>query len=109
MPNRIKCSGNFPDRIQPKNKEKLTKFVQAALDYYEVLCNDPSGYDFTWSEELIEFSQEEANSFFIGVLLDQGQPADRAWAGGESFAVNIHLVRIHPEPKDEQSLLCLSI
>ncbi len=43
----------------------------------------------SWSEKRLRFSIDRANKFFVGVLLDQGQKAERAWDGG------VHLVDNH--------------
>ena len=48
----------------------------------------------TWVPKPRRFTRDEANAFFIGVFLDQQQPADRAWEGGE------HMVANHFQSKD---------
>lgn len=42
----------------------------------------------TWAARPRRFTQEKANAFFVGVLFDQQQEADRAWAGGEHMVAN---------------------
>ena len=34
------------------------------------------------------FTKREASAFFIGMMLDLGQPADRAWCAGRHMAAN---------------------
>lgn len=62
------------------NKFKLIE--SAAMEYFK--SEGPE-----WSEVRRRFSEQEANAFFVGVMLDWGQDANRAWEGGE------HLVNNH--------------
>lgn len=66
------------------------KFVEAVIEYFDTAIeHDEKFIDyFSWSENRKKFSLDEANSFFISVMLDQGQPADRAWKGGKHFVEN---------------------
>jgi endonuclease III len=41
-----------------------------------------------WTEKRLRFSEHKATKFFVGVLLDQGQKAERAWDGGEHLVEN---------------------
>ncbi len=62
--------------------------------YYKVLASSEDYSWVRWAEKRLRFSRTKANKFFVGVLLDQGQKAERAWAGGD------HLVEhyfIHEE------------
>ena len=43
----------------------------------------------TWSRKRKRFSKDKANKFFLGVMLDQMQPADRAWDAAK------HLVKTY--------------
>ena len=49
----------------------------------------PSTVNFRWSRVRKRFTLNSANAFFVGVMLDQGQKAERAWEGGR------HLVAHH--------------
>ena len=58
----------------------------------EARRRDPSvweGYMDPWPTDEHRFKKREANAFFIGMLLDQQIPADRAWCGGR------HMARTH--------------
>lgn len=61
---------------------KLKSIESAAMEYSK--SEGPE-----WSEARRRFSEQEANAFFVGVMLDKGQKANRAWEGGE------HLVNNH--------------
>ena len=55
--------------------------------YSNLVSNDDRGI---WAKKRIRFaSEKDANAWFIGLMLDQNQPAERAWEGGE------HLVNTH--------------
>lgn len=41
-----------------------------------------------WSDKRRRFKQDEANAFFVGVMLDRMQPADRAWEAGKYMVKN---------------------
>lgn len=66
---------------------ELRKKIAAVMSYYKVLSKERD--DFRWSTKRKRFTLDKANAFFVGVLLDQGQKAERAWNGGE------HLVKNH--------------
>ena len=38
-----------------------------------------------WSDKKRRFTKRKANEFFVGVMLDQRQEADRAWEAGKSL------------------------
>ena len=66
------------------------QFVDTVYKYYDTsIENGNFNYDFSWNDQRTRFSLSAANGFFIGVMLDQGQLADRAWEGGD------HLVKNH--------------
>lgn len=54
-----------------------SEIVRLIMGYYKGNPCAPK-----WSAERRRFTRAEANSFFIGVLLDQGQNAQRAWDAG---------------------------
>ncbi|MEE9424004.1 MAG: hypothetical protein V3V18_03375 [Methylococcales bacterium] len=58
------------------------------MNYYQDLVNSDD-YDWAkWSEKQRDFSPQEANEFFVGVMLDQGQKAERAWDGAKHLIEN---------------------
>jgi endonuclease III len=63
--------------------------VRDALRFYERMIRTEEHAHFAWSESRRRFTPQGASAFLIGVMLDQGQKAERAWAGGH------HLVREH--------------
>lgn len=73
---------------------KLLSYYErlAALEEYSWVC---------WSENRVPFSITKANEFFIGILLDQGQKAERAWDGGR------HLVKNHFSASQEWFWYCI--
>lgn len=42
----------------------------------------------TWAARPTRFTRKKADAFFVGVLFDQQQGADRAWEGGEHMVAN---------------------
>lgn len=62
--------------------QKKQKKVAAVMDYYAAMSKTMEHGDFRWSPVRRRFSLDKANAFFVGVLLDQGQRAERAWDGG---------------------------
>ena len=61
------------------------KVVKQAMHYYETELSELDG--FQWAEK--RFSNiEQANGWFIGVMLDRQQLAYRAWEGGKHLAKN---------------------
>lgn len=57
--------------------------VRLIMGYYRCSSCAPQ-----WSTERRQFTRVEANAFFIGVLLDQGQNAQRAWDAGRYLVNN---------------------
>lgn len=58
------------------------------MSFYSVLSKGNEHGDFRWSDVRKRFTLDKANAFFLGVILDQGQLAERAWNGGEHFVEN---------------------
>jgi endonuclease III len=56
--------------------------------YYKTLSKLDSNSWLSWTEKRLRFSITKANKFFIGIMLDQGQSADRAWDGGDHLVEN---------------------
>lgn len=59
------------------------KSIESAAIEYSKRVGRPE-----WSEVRGRFSEQEANVFFVGVMLDKGQIANRAWEGGEHLVNN---------------------
>lgn len=70
--------------MQPSQKET----TRAVFDFYAEMCRTGAFGDFTWSVCRKRFSLPKANAFFVGVLLDQGQKAERAWDGANHLVSN---------------------
>jgi endonuclease III len=64
------------------------KTVAAVMAYYSVLSKSDTHEEFRWSRIRKRFTLKKANAFFLGVMLDQGQLAERAWNGGDHFVEN---------------------
>ena len=63
--------------------------VRAVMALFERRVRDGwDGYIDPWPKKEHSFTKREASAFFIGVMLDMGQPADRAWCGGRHMAAN---------------------
>jgi endonuclease III len=62
--------------------------VSAVMSYYSVLRKGNEHGDFRWSDVRKRFTLDKANAFFLGVMLNQGQLAERAWNGAEHFVEN---------------------
>lgn len=62
--------------------------VDSILGFYDSVCDTDNYSWMRWSERRTRFTIDRANAFFLGVLLDQGQRAERAWAGGEHMAAS---------------------
>ena len=62
--------------------------VPLILDFYEKLESNPEYNWVKWSKSRKRFTKKDANAFFSGVMLDQGQTAERAWDGGEHLVNN---------------------
>jgi len=68
----------------PTKQQK--RALRALLAYYDVLAEDDE-YDWVrWTNTPRNMSKKEANAFLLGVMLDQGQPAERAWDKGDHLA-----------------------
>ena len=70
-----------------KSEEKK-RIVQAVMSYYDQLVED-GDLAAVWSPSRHKFNRKEADAFFVGVMLDYQQHADRAWDGGKHI-VNTH-------------------
>lgn len=66
----------------------MNRPVARILDYYNTLEKDNDYQWVRWSNGRKRFTEKSANSFFIGVLLDQGQTAERVWDGAEHLVEN---------------------
>jgi endonuclease III len=62
--------------------------TQAIFSFYSEMCRTGEFGDFTWADRRKRFTVAKANAFFVGVLLDQGQKAERAWDGGRHLVAN---------------------
>jgi len=62
--------------------------VTQILDFYKKLESNPEYEWVKWSKVRKRLTEKNANAFFIGVMLDQGQTAERAWDGGEHMVDN---------------------
>lgn len=62
--------------------------ISHIMRFYKLLEQNEE-YDWVkWSEKRKRFSIQSANAFFVGVMLDQGQKAERAWDGGKHIVNN---------------------
>lgn len=67
----------------------MTEVERVFMDYYRRMRRR-SGYEWLrWASEPVPMTLNRSTGFFVGVMLDQQQPAVRAWEAGE------HLVRNH--------------
>lgn len=80
---------------QPANLEKLIvsfstnirAIISAITSRYEEI--ERNGNDWTeWRRTPRTFKRTEADAFFVGVLLDKQQKANRAWEGGTNLVDN---------------------
>ena len=55
--------------------------AELAMDYYRELESDPDpDHDWLrWTKRPVPMSRTQSDVFVIGLVLDQGQPAERAW------------------------------
>ena len=66
----------------------MDKRIRSLMNHYKQLVKDDD-YDWVrWTKYRRRFSQRRANSFFLGIMLDQGQLAERAWACGQYMVEN---------------------
>ena len=63
---------------------KFNSIESTAMEYFKKESEGPE-----WSAVRRRFSEQGANAFFVGVMLDSAQIANRAWEGGK------HLVNNH--------------
>ena len=70
----------------PYSSKEITRVI---FNFYSEMCRTRAFGDFTWADRRKRFTLAQANAFFVGVLLDQGQKAERAWNGAN------HLVSTH--------------
>jgi len=61
---------------------------RAVFNFYSEMCRTGDFGDFKWSDRRRRFTLMQANAFFVGVLLDQGQKAERAWNGAKHLVSN---------------------
>ena len=57
--------------------------TEAIIQFYRASSEAPY-----WSTARRRFTEKRANSFFVGVMLDQMQPAERAWKGAKYLVDN---------------------
>jgi endonuclease III len=62
--------------------------IAEILKHYKKLSSLEDYSWVRWAEKRLRFSETKANKFFVGVLLDQGQKAERAWDGGAHLVEN---------------------
>lgn len=62
--------------------------IRKILAHYKKLASHEDYFWVCWAEKRLRFSEPKANKFFVGVLLDQGQKAERAWDGGAHLVEN---------------------
>lgn len=60
------------------------KTINAVMDYWNKL-RENGERDIRWAKHIKLLNEWKACRFFIGVMLDQMQPADRAWTAAEEF------------------------
>ena len=59
--------------------------VRESLRFYEQMIQTDKHAHFAWTKDRHRFTQQKASAFFVGVMLDQGQKAERAWEGGKDL------------------------
>jgi endonuclease III len=69
-------------------KKVKNKMVVAAMEYYDVLRRSDEHKDVRWTKGRKNFTLDKANAFFVWVLLNQGQKAERADEGSGHFIEN---------------------
>jgi endonuclease III len=73
------------------NEERIiimSSSVTQILNFYMKLEGNREYEWVKWSKVRKRFTIKDANAFFIGVMLDQGQTAERAWDGGDHMVDN---------------------
>lgn len=58
------------------------------MEIYDYLSSNEKYRWIRWTDTRRRFSDKTANKFLIGVMLDQGQVAERAWDGGDYLVEN---------------------
>lgn len=72
-----------------RTEMRKTDALKTIMDFYDkVICTEERHKDLHWCATRKRFTLDQANAFFLGILLDQGQDADRAWNGGRHFVDN---------------------
>lgn len=62
--------------------------AQQIINFYKKLEKDEMYSWVKWVKKRKRFTRDRANKFFVGVMLDQGQLAERAWEAGEYLVDN---------------------
>ena len=63
--------------------------VRAVMSLFESRAKEGRvGYRTEWPDEETRLTSEEASAFFVGLMLDLGQPAARAWCAGQHLVAN---------------------
>jgi endonuclease III len=76
------------DKKIGKKSRMMNSPAAQILNFYKMLEKDPDYSWVKWSKIRRRFTEKSANAFFMGVMLDQGQTAERAWDGGEHMVDN---------------------
>ena len=72
-----------------RTEMRKTDALKTIMDFDDkVICTEERHKDLHWCATRKRFTLDQANAFFLGILLDQGQDADRAWNGGRHFVDN---------------------
>lgn len=66
----------------------MIKPVSKIMKHYKQLEKNEDYQWVKWAKNRRRFSVNAANIFFIGIMLDQGQRAERAWDGAEHLVQN---------------------
>lgn len=77
--------------VRRKTQDTLkmnVRAVNAVMKYYALLSRKQEYKWVRWCAVRRRFSIDKANAFFLGVMLDQGQKAERAWDGASHFVEN---------------------
>jgi len=78
--------------VNPKSppvspKAAPASIIRAVMNYFNQLAKERAECT-QWATRRKRFTAESGNAFFIGVLLDQTIPFERAWAGGKHMVEN---------------------
>ncbi|MBF0131125.1 MAG: hypothetical protein HQL75_00860 [Magnetococcales bacterium] len=67
-------------------KRRRDKLIEIVYQHYKKLAkNDDT---LVWASSPEKMTKKKADAFFLGVMLDQGQVAERAWEGGRHLREN---------------------